>query len=471
MFKRNARKFLSLALALAFAISLIPSMMASVTPVAPDFEQISEWARPHIQKLFDHGIMSGDEHGNVLPNLTSHRWEAAILTVKAFGFDALDFEDQITDNFTDVQITDPYVEDYINKAVALSVMGGDGDGQLLLGRQLTRVEMFGLVANALQLADAPEEFDSQFEDIDEIAQWERGIILKLEAAGFISGDGSGNVNPHQLTNREQMFALFSNVLGELIDEDTDYDGASYSHATIRKAGVHVQNLTVGTLRITQGVGDGEVILEDCAVDTLIVHGEPDSVRIIDATEEDATEAAFGLNEGLEAETDAASETEQSYTVTGEVTYEDNVFPDEVAEDFIDQMDGDEGEYRPSEDIFGSQFTYLSIENFVALLTQAGIEDGDVYTIVQSNPALEIYEADENIAYDDEADVWLKVKQYTHDEEDTAAFNFLLLDGESVVTIKVYASECTVGDASSVDEEDLVLTLTFVVDITVGAMFI
>lgn len=266
---RKFNKLASMILALVFTFSLLPAAMAA--NVADFTDVANHWGKVHLTKMIEAGIIAGDGQGHAMPDKPIERYEAAIMLSKVFGLNNLDLEDAITGNFTDIAITDTYVDTYINNIVAVGFMKGDA-GKFDLYRSIPRKEAFTALRKALRLPDAPADYTSKFPDFDDVSDWAQGHVLAMEAAGLISGK-DGKIAADDTITRAEFAAILSKAVGTFIDSDTDFEDATLNRAIIRKPGLTVENLTVTDyMIIAHGVGEGDATLEGCDINSLDVYG-------------------------------------------------------------------------------------------------------------------------------------------------------------------------------------------------------
>ena len=303
--KKN--KIVSLILALAFSFSLIPAAMAAN---AADYTDIAddEWYTDAILSMVEAGVIPDDGFGNVQPSKPLTRREAGIMIARAFGLDNLTLEDSVTDVFDDISIEDPYIAGYINSTVATGFMTGS-NGKFKPSQLLSRSEAISLMAKALGVAAAPEGTVSAFSDFDQVPVWAKEFFLNLEYAGLINGS-AGKINPIKSTfSRAEMAVLLSNMIGEIIDDGSAYEDATIEgKAIIRNAGVHVTGLTADTLMITEGVGDGDITLENCDIGELVVRGGgSESIHLINSAVDNLVVRASLNDTHIDVDEDSAVE--------------------------------------------------------------------------------------------------------------------------------------------------------------------
>ncbi|MDR0325816.1 MAG: S-layer homology domain-containing protein [Oscillospiraceae bacterium] len=268
MQKRFFRKLAAMAVTAVFTVSLLP---AALSASVSDFKDVAgHWGESHLGKMIEAGVIAGDGKGNAMPDKRIERYEAAIMLSKIFGLNNLTLADAVTGNYTDITAASPYVEEYINNIIAAGFMVG-GAGKFEPNRDIPREEAFTALRNAFRIPDAPEAYESSFPDFEDVSDWAEGHILAMEAAGMIAGK-NGKIAPNDTITRAEFAALLSKGVGMFIDAEFDFEGAEHERAIVRNPGLTLENLTIEVLTIAQGVGDGDVTLENCDIGVLFIRG-------------------------------------------------------------------------------------------------------------------------------------------------------------------------------------------------------
>ena len=256
------KKAAALALAMVMALSL-----ASVA-FAADFEDMpTDWSADAVQSAVTNGLLSGkDGLIAAADNLT--RAEMATIITRAFNAEV---EDDIS--FTDVK-TDAWYKSAVAKAVHMGAMNGSGSNGFTPAASVTRQEVFVVLARVLKLADGSAEDLAAFSDADKTASWAVPAVAALVKAGYVSGS-NGALNPTGNITRAEfaqvMYNIFHNAyLNEAATyEEVDGDNVIISIANVTLKGVEVK----GDVVVADGVGDGDVFLEDVTIGgRLVVRG-------------------------------------------------------------------------------------------------------------------------------------------------------------------------------------------------------
>lgn len=256
------KKAAALALAMVMALSL-----ASVA-FAADFEDMpTDWSADAVQSAVTNGLLSGkDGLIAAADNLT--RAEMATIITRAFNAEV---EDDVS--FTDVK-TDAWYKSAVAKAVHMGAMNGSGSNGFTPAASVTRQEVFVVLARVLKLADASAEDLAAFSDADKTASWAVPAVAALVKAGYVSGS-NGALNPTGNITRAEfaqvMYNIFHNAyLNEAATyEEVDGDNVIISIANVTLKGVEVK----GDVVVADGVGDGDVFLEDVTIGgRLVVRG-------------------------------------------------------------------------------------------------------------------------------------------------------------------------------------------------------
>ena len=105
----------------------------------------------------------------------------------------------------------------------------------------------------------------------------------VTAAGILSGFPDGTCRPADTATRAQAVVMLSKAAGAMYTEAGSYslpvvDG----NATINTSGVTLKEGTIkGSLLLTEGIGEGSIVLEDITVNgrTVICGGGADSITL------------------------------------------------------------------------------------------------------------------------------------------------------------------------------------------------
>ena len=210
-----------------------------------------------------------------MPDSPLTRAQMAAIIVRAFA--AIDKSDIST--YVDVRSSDWFADD-IAKADKMGVMQGYGDGIMNPNGNITREQAFTVLARALKLAPA-SDIDVSFQDVDEISEWAKGPVYALVNAGYVQGS-NGRLNPKSSIRRDEFAQLMYNLIKQYITDGGEYTEVAEGNIMVNAPGVTLKGVTIdGDLIIGDGVGDGEVILDDVIVTgRLVVRGGGENSIII-----------------------------------------------------------------------------------------------------------------------------------------------------------------------------------------------
>jgi hypothetical protein len=265
------KRKLALLLTVAMIISMFPfNAFATEFSDMPD-----DWSTKALENAVANGLLKGDD-GKIMPKESLTRAQMATIVNRAFGT----LEKSSITGFDDVK-KDAWYYDEMSKAVQMKTFIGSGD-KLYPDNSISREEAFIVLARAFKLSGGNANILDKFTDKNDISDWAREGISSLVAAGYISGS-DGRINPKHNITRAEFAQVMYNLLKNYINKEgtytEDYDG----NLMINVPNVTLKGLTVtGDLIIGDGVGDGEVILDDVTVTgrVLVRGGGENSIKII-----------------------------------------------------------------------------------------------------------------------------------------------------------------------------------------------
>ena len=281
-----------------------------------------DWSTAALENAANNGLLSG-YNGSLKPNSNLTRAEMAAVVNRAFGA----FQTASLDSYTDVP-NDSWFYDEMAKAVAMQTFTGNGD-RLNPNSNITREEAFVVLFRAFNLSGGENNVLERFPDGNLVSDWAVEGISSLINAGYISGSGD-RLNPKGYITRAEFAQVMDNLIKNYIKLPGTYTDDFNGNVMINAAGVTLKNLTVnGDLIIGDGVGDGEVILEDVTVTgrVLIRGGGENSIKM---TENSNIDNIIDIRKNLqiadetgEKESDNKSDAIKSYGNEFEIgTYEE-----------------------------------------------------------------------------------------------------------------------------------------------------
>ena len=252
------KKLFSILLALVLVLGMLPVMGVSALDIAPVFSDMPDnWARTALESAVENGLLTGYD-GKIMPDSPLTRAQMATIIARAFGAT----EEADISGYTDVKSTEWYAS-HIAKAVKMGVMQGY-NGKMDPESSITREQAFLVLARALKLEPVSLPTKS-FEDASKVSDWAKGHVFAMINAGYIQGS-DGRINPQANITRAEFAQLIYNIIKEYIKVPGVYTKVADGNIMVNVPGVTLKDLTVnGDLIVGDGVGDGELTLENVTI--------------------------------------------------------------------------------------------------------------------------------------------------------------------------------------------------------------
>lgn len=235
----------------------------------------NDWSKVALENAVSNGLLKGD-NGKIMPKENLTRAQMAAVVNRAFGTT----EKVSLSKYTDVAVGAWYYDD-MAKAVQMKIFMGSGD-KLKPDDYITREEAFVVLARAFKLSGAPESALNKFIDNALVSQWAKDGVASLVSAGYIAGS-NGKLNTKQYITRAEFAQIMDNHIKKYIKTSGTYSTDFTGNIMINVPNVTLKNITVtGDLIIGDGVGNGEVILDNVVVigRTVVRGGGVNSIKII-----------------------------------------------------------------------------------------------------------------------------------------------------------------------------------------------
>ena len=268
-----AKKLMSALMALIIIVGLIPTAGAEGANDGPRFSDMPDnWSTEALRSAVENGLLEG-ANGRIMPDAPLTRAQMAAIIVRAFGAT----EEGDISSYTDVK--DKWFTSYLAKAYKMGVMEGYA-GKMYPDDNITREQAFTVLARALKLTPAAK-INVDFSDINELSDWARGHVYAMVNAGYIQGS-NGKLNPKSFITRAQFAQVMFNLFKQYINKAGEYTEVAEGNIMVNVPGVTLKGLTVkGDLVLGDGVGDGDVVLEDVTVTgRLVVRGGGENSVVI-----------------------------------------------------------------------------------------------------------------------------------------------------------------------------------------------
>lgn len=265
------KRGIALLLSIVMIISVFPA-----TVFATEFSDMpNNWSTVALENAITNGLLKGN-NGKIRPDDNLTRAEMATIVNRAFGGK----EKAIISQYTDVSEKTWYYDE-MAKAVEMGIFMGDGN-RLNPDKSITREEAFVVLARAFNLSSASESSLNTFLDKTEVSAWAKDGVASLVSVGYIA-DSNGKLNPKQSITRAEFAQVMDNLVKAYVNKEGTYTTVNDGNVMINVPNIRLKDLTVnGDLIIGDGVGDGDVTLENVTVTgrTVIRGGGENSIRII-----------------------------------------------------------------------------------------------------------------------------------------------------------------------------------------------
>lgn len=271
MLKKSSKRFVSIVLAIAMILTMVPFAAFADETTASDLD--GHWAENVITEWMDYGIINGYEDGTIRPNNKITRAEMTAMLDRV-----MDYQTKADNTFSDLQ--DTWYTDVILKANAAGVISGYPDGTVKPDATITRQEAVAMFSRVLSL-DTKNAPEATFTDNADVADWAKDAVNAMAAADYIHGS-DGQFRPNDGITRAEVVTILNNIFDKLYQKAGEYTGDVDGSAVVSADDVTLKDMTItGDLIIAEGVGDGHVVLDNVTVDgQLIVRGGGENSVII-----------------------------------------------------------------------------------------------------------------------------------------------------------------------------------------------
>lgn len=156
---------------------------------------------------------------------------------------------------------DAWYADAILKLAAAGVMTGDGAGNANPNAQITREEAAVMLCRAFSIQPKPGA-SLDFADADSVSGWARDAVATLAELGMMNGVGNNQVAPQLNINRASVATLVDNMVAEYVTENKTISGEVNGVVVVAAdANVTLENATLEVPLVVAPKAEGaEVIL-------------------------------------------------------------------------------------------------------------------------------------------------------------------------------------------------------------------
>ncbi|MBN2898455.1 MAG: S-layer homology domain-containing protein [Clostridia bacterium] len=260
---RFGKKLMSLLLAL----SLVIGQAAFAQAAYQDID--GHWAKSEIESWSSKGILEGS-NGVFRPSDDITRAEMMVIINRI-----MKFEEKASNAYADLGQT--WYTDAVLKNIEAGIIQGY-EGKVRPEDKISREEAIVMLGRAL---DIQEMYGAtSFADNGDIASWSLGYVKAFVEKGYVKGRPGNMIAPKATISRGEVVKLMDNVVSGLYAEKGTYSDDVVGNVVINTPNVTLSDMKIeGNLIIAEGVGDGEVYLDQVAItgDVIVKGGGENSI--------------------------------------------------------------------------------------------------------------------------------------------------------------------------------------------------
>lgn len=234
------------------------------------------WAQEAISEWVSLGIIKGYEDGTVRPSQPITRAELAALISRVFNL-----------NYTtnDISYDDVKEGMWYKEAVeevASSKLMNDFGNEFRPNQVATREEAAYAIAHAYHISGGEGK---AFVDSDQISEWAKDEVEALIASGHLQGRTDGTLAPKDSLTRADFVMMLDKITAKLYQNAGTYTENVTGNVVINGPDVTLKDMTItGNLYIAEGVGEGDVTLENVKIEgnVIVEGGGENSIEIINS---------------------------------------------------------------------------------------------------------------------------------------------------------------------------------------------
>ncbi|MDY3303889.1 MAG: InlB B-repeat-containing protein, partial [Clostridia bacterium] len=274
------RKALAVIMTFMMVMTAMPTVFAASVSGFADFP--TGWSSDAVRAAVDNGLLNGRTPSTLEPTGNLTRAELAAIINRAFG---ATIEKDIS-QYTDVSKSQWYYHD-IAKAVNMQTFSGDSNNLMRPDDNITREEVFAVVARALVLETSDYSAISAFGDGAYVSDWAKKYVSILASKKYINGNNYGNICPKDYITREEFAQMMHNIIKTYYTKQGTFIYTGADSSLIRTGEVTLSNVTIdGDLIIGDGVGRSNVYLNNVTIKgRLLCRGGEGQVKLTNTTVE------------------------------------------------------------------------------------------------------------------------------------------------------------------------------------------
>ncbi|RCX20999.1 S-layer family protein [Anaerobacterium chartisolvens] len=269
-----SKKFMK---SVSVAVMLLYLFLISGTAAYAKPSDISRhWAAASIENWLSKGVLKEQPAGKFRPDDAIKRIEFIAMINSIFNY-----TDKSENKFADVIAgSDNGAE--VAKAIAAGYIKADRNNKIYPSQALTRVDAVDMLAKVFELEVKNTSEVNKYSDMSKIPSASRDAVSAFTEKGFIAARSDGSFSPYSNVTRAETAVMLDKIMSGLFNSSGTYKLYCTSNAVVNTKDVTLKDTTVdGDLYITEGVGDGDVTLDNVTVKgrTIIRGGGRNSIII------------------------------------------------------------------------------------------------------------------------------------------------------------------------------------------------
>lgn len=265
------KKFLSILLVLTMILSIIP-----IQVIASTYNDTkSHWAEEEISKWSNLDVIKGSD-GLFRPSESITRGEMAVIVDRIMKYQV-----KASNDFVDLDSS--WYTDAILRANKAGIILGS-NGKVRPQENITREEAVVMISRALSIKESSQ--NANFSDMNNVSEWAKGYVNTLSFNKIISGIGNNIFAPNANITRAEVVKIFDNAIKGFYNMAGEYSENANGDVIINTPNVTLKDMEIkGNLIISEGVGEGEVTLDNIKIkgNTIVKGGGENSIYFNNVT--------------------------------------------------------------------------------------------------------------------------------------------------------------------------------------------
>ncbi|MBP1988542.1 DUF4838 domain-containing protein [Paenibacillus eucommiae] len=280
--KQGFKRVLSLVMSLCIVITAVLPFSSTVLGSGPELEKsdlAGHWAKPVMSKWIYQGLIQGYGNNEFRPEQLATRAEFVMWMDQIFQF----AQHSPGQSFVDVR-ADAWYSDAVSNLYQAGIIEGVGGGRFEPEAQISREDAAVIAVRAFKIALSNQGKAEAvgLTDYNLISSYALEAVSALYAGGYVQGRGNQQFAPKGKITRAEIVQLIDNLMGTLINEPGTFSSNAAKNMLVNTDGVKLQDVVIsGNLFVTQGVGEGNLILDGVTVkgSTYVMGGGKDSIKL------------------------------------------------------------------------------------------------------------------------------------------------------------------------------------------------